>query len=57
MVENGSRPEQRTLKGRLDDLGTLVTRMDLIGPALLFIGETAALAVADDERALIEAAA
>ena len=57
VVENGSRPDQRTLKGRLDDLAALVARMALTGPALLFIGETAALAVASDERALIEAAA
>ncbi|MFZ4165938.1 siroheme synthase CysG [Brevundimonas sp. NPDC058933] len=57
VVENGSRPDQHTLKGRLDDLAALVARMDLTGPALLFIGETAALAVASDERALIEAAA
>ena len=57
VVENGSRPDQRALKGRLDDLAALVARMDLTGPALLFIGETAALAVASDERALIEAAA
>ena len=57
VVENGSRPDQRTFKGRLDDLDALVTRMDLTGPALLFIGETAALAVADNERALIEVAA
>jgi uroporphyrin-III C-methyltransferase/precorrin-2 dehydrogenase/sirohydrochlorin ferrochelatase len=57
VVENGSRPDQRTFKGRLDGLAALVARMDLTGPALLFIGETATLAVASDERALIEAAA
>ena len=57
VVENGSRPDQRTVKGRLDGLASMITRMDLTGPALLFIGETAALAVASDERALIEAAA
>lgn len=57
VVENGSRPDQRTLKGRLDELAALVARMDLSGPALLFIGETAALAVAEDEQALIEVAA
>lgn len=59
VIENGSRPDQRVFKGRLDDLGALVARMDLSGPALLFIGETAALAVAvaDDERARIEVAA
>lgn len=57
VIENGSRPDQRAFKGRLDDLGALVARMDLSGPALLFIGETAALAVADDERARIEVAA
>lgn len=57
VVENGSRPDQRTFKGRLDGLASLVARMDLTGPALLFIGETAALAVASDGRALIEVAA
>lgn len=57
VVENGSRPEQRTFKGRLDGLAALVARMDLTGPALLFVGETAALAVVADEGALIEAAA
>ena len=57
VVENGSRSDQRTFKGRLDDLAALVARMDLTGPALLFIGETAALAEASDERALIEVAA
>jgi uroporphyrin-III C-methyltransferase/precorrin-2 dehydrogenase/sirohydrochlorin ferrochelatase len=57
VVENGSRPDQRAFKGRLDDLPALVARMELTGPALLFIGETAALAVADDERPRIEVAA
>lgn len=57
VVENGSRPDQRMLKGRLDDLAALVARMALTGPALLFIGETAALAVGDNERTLIEVAA
>lgn len=57
VIENGSRPDQRAFKGRLDDLGALVARMDVSGPALLFIGETAALAIADDEHARIEVAA
>ena len=57
VVENGSHPDQRTFKGRLDNLPALVARMELTGPALLFIGETAALAVADDERPRIEVAA
>lgn len=57
VVENGSRPDQRTAVGRLADLAELVARLELTGPALLFIGETAALAVADDERAQVEVAA
>lgn len=57
VVENGSRPDQRAVKGRLDRLGALVARLDLTGPALLFIGETAALAVSDDQPALSEVAA
>ncbi|MFC5371078.1 siroheme synthase CysG [Brevundimonas faecalis] len=57
VIENGSRPDQRVVKGRLDRLGALIARLDLTGPALLFIGETAALAVSDDQPALSEVAA
>lgn len=46
VVENGSRPDQRTLTGRLEGLADLVAGADLNGPALLFIGEVAGLAVA-----------
>ena len=42
VVENGTRPDQRILRGRLDDLGGLVRRAKVTGPAILFVGETAA---------------
>ena len=46
VVENGSRPEQRTLTTRLDDLADLVRREAVASPALLIIGEVAAWAEA-----------
>lgn len=47
VVENGTRPDQRVLTGRLDTLGALVREARITGPAMLFIGEVAAFAVAD----------
>ncbi len=44
LVENGSRPEQRVVVGTLDDLPALARRHDIHSPALLFVGEVAALA-------------
>ena len=44
VVENGTRPDERVLTGRLDDLGGLVRRHRVIGPAMLFVGEAAAFA-------------
>ncbi|MES2860764.1 MAG: siroheme synthase CysG [Pseudomonadota bacterium] len=56
IVENGSRPDERVITGSLDDLGGLVARSNLTGPALLFVGECAAFSAAQlDVRA--EAAA
>lgn len=56
IVENGSRPDERVINGTLDDLGGLVARSNLTGPALLFVGECAAFSAAElDVRA--EAAA
>ena len=52
IVENGSRPDERVLSGRLDGLGALVRGASLTGPALLFVGETAAFSAAQlDVRA------
>ena len=45
LVENGSRPQQRVVVGTLDDLPALARRHDVRSPALLFVGEVAALAV------------
>ena len=52
IIENGSRPDQRIVKGTLADLGYLVDGHEIKGPAVLVIGDVAALA--DD--ALCEAA-
>jgi uroporphyrin-III C-methyltransferase/precorrin-2 dehydrogenase/sirohydrochlorin ferrochelatase len=52
VIENGTRPEQRVITGRLDKLGALMTQHSIRNPALLVIGEVAALAQAaacDDE--------
>ncbi|MEE2690479.1 MAG: siroheme synthase CysG [Pseudomonadota bacterium] len=46
VIENGTRPDQRVLKGLLGDLGALVERSAVSGPAILVIGEVAALAAA-----------
>ncbi|WP_396593486.1 siroheme synthase CysG [Brevundimonas sp. R86498] len=44
VIENGSRPDQRVLTGRLDGLARLVAREQVVSPALLIIGEVAARA-------------
>jgi len=52
IVENGSRPDERVITGSLGDLGSLVSRANLTGPALLFVGECAAFSAAQlDVRA------
>ena len=47
VVEHGTLPSQRVFQGRLGQLDTLVEAGLVAGPAMLFIGETAALALAD----------
>ena len=44
IVENGSRPEQRVTLATLDELEDLALRGDIQSPALLVVGEVAALA-------------
>ncbi|MEQ8750254.1 MAG: uroporphyrinogen-III C-methyltransferase [Amphiplicatus sp.] len=46
VIENGTRPDQRVLKSILGDLGALVEREAVKGPAILVIGAVAALAEA-----------
>lgn len=52
IIENGSRANQRVIKGALNQLGALVDTHSIIGPAVLVIGDVALLA--DD--AICEAA-
>lgn len=52
IVENGSRPDERVINGSLAELGGMVARANLTGPALLFVGECAAFSAAQlDVRA------
>jgi uroporphyrin-III C-methyltransferase/precorrin-2 dehydrogenase/sirohydrochlorin ferrochelatase len=44
LVENGSRPQQRVVVGTLGDLPECARHHDIRSPALLFVGEVAALA-------------
>ncbi len=44
LVENGSRPEQRVVTGTLDTLAERAAASEVRSPALLIIGEVAALA-------------
>jgi len=44
LIENGSRPEQRVVTGPLQELARLARRHAVQSPALLIIGEVAALA-------------
>ncbi|MFN0024128.1 MAG: siroheme synthase CysG [Parvularculaceae bacterium] len=53
VIENGTRPDQKILKGRLADLARLVAAGGVTGPALLVIGDVAAKA---DGAALAEIA-
>jgi uroporphyrin-III C-methyltransferase/precorrin-2 dehydrogenase/sirohydrochlorin ferrochelatase len=55
VVENGTRPEQKIVHGRLEDLGLLVVAGEILGPAVLIIGEVAEAAA--EARRLARAAA
>jgi uroporphyrin-III C-methyltransferase/precorrin-2 dehydrogenase/sirohydrochlorin ferrochelatase len=44
LVENGSRPEQRVITGTLDELPEVAAAHQVASPALLILGEVAALA-------------
>lgn len=54
IIENGTRPDERTITGALGDLGALVEAARIDGPALLVIGEVAAFA--SRARSLVRAA-
>jgi len=41
IVENGTRPEQRIIRGRLKDLPKIAVKTNVCSPAILFVGRTA----------------
>ena len=43
VIENGTRKNQRVVTGHLGELADLIERNNIISPALLIIGEVAAL--------------
>ncbi len=55
IVENGTRPNQRVVTGTLAELGVLVTRHAISGPALIVVGAVAGLADAPELRELATA--
>lgn len=57
VVENGALPSQRVFKGRLGQLDVLVEAGLVAGPAILFIGATAALAAETPLPCALDAAA
>lgn len=55
IVENGTRPDERVLVGTLESVSSLVRRAQVGAPALIVIGEVAALTDAARELALTTA--
>jgi len=45
VIENGTRPDERVLTGTLGELAALVRTHNVVSPAIIIVGETAALAV------------
>ncbi|MCZ4281917.1 siroheme synthase CysG [Kiloniella laminariae] len=50
IIENGTRPDQRVLPGKLSGLGELTENSAITGPALIVIGSVAAFARQQDLR-------
>jgi len=44
VIEKGTRPEERVLSGAVRELGALVARHEVAGPAIILVGEVAASA-------------
>lgn len=47
VVENGSLPEERLISARLDELGEAIDAHNVVGPAILIVGEVARMARVD----------
>jgi uroporphyrin-III C-methyltransferase/precorrin-2 dehydrogenase/sirohydrochlorin ferrochelatase len=49
IAQNGTQPGRRLVRGRLDNLAGLVRDYAITGPAIIYIGETAALGIPGEE--------
>lgn len=54
IIENGTRADEKIVKGALRDLGALVAQNEITGPALLVIGDAAARAAEKAPPAAVE---
>ena len=55
VIENASRADRRAYAGRLDELGLIASRPELVGPVLILVGEVVALGnIAETPAALSE---
>lgn len=50
IIENGTRPEERVVRGRLDGLAALIATHAIRNPALIVIGDVAAVETREIER-------
>ncbi len=57
VIENGTRPEQKVVTGRLEELPQRLQRAGVTGPALIIIGEVARRALEADVAAELQHAA
>ena len=53
VIERGTRPDQRVLRTLLADLGDMIARERVASPALIVVGEVAAMAAGDDALAAL----
>ncbi|MBY0582819.1 MAG: uroporphyrinogen-III C-methyltransferase [Sphingomonas sp.] len=57
VIENGSRPNARAMRTLLADLGAMITRERVISPAIIIVGEVAAMGLAENKLAALATAA
>ncbi|MEQ9198490.1 MAG: hypothetical protein RLN80_00785, partial [Rhodospirillales bacterium] len=48
-TQSGTQPGQRLVRGQLGALPDLIDQYEITGPAIIYVGETAALGIAGEE--------